>query len=144
MTREKNNLNQLAKAQNAAGAGAREVELMRIIRFYNRLSPNSKNVGYSMIGKIVTGKSFGGAVEYVLRKEKARLLESDGVDTASVRAITGSFNFQRKARREIVKVVGTFRCRSIGTMRRSLPTSGCGSWRRPIWSVWALPLRSIS
>lgn len=26
-----------------------------------------------MIGKIVTGKSFGGAVEYVLRKEKARL-----------------------------------------------------------------------
>ena len=34
-----------------------------------------------MIGKIVTGKSFGGAVEYVLRKEKARLLDSDGVDT---------------------------------------------------------------
>lgn len=59
-----------------------------------------------MIGKIVTGKSFGGAVAYVLTKEKARLLESDGVDTASVRAITDSFNFQRKARREIAKVVG--------------------------------------
>lgn len=35
LTREKNNLNQLAKAQNAAGAATREAELMRIIRFYN-------------------------------------------------------------------------------------------------------------
>lgn len=59
-----------------------------------------------MIGKIVTGKSFGGAVTYVLKKEKARLLESDGVDTESLRAIIGDFNFQRKARREIAKVVG--------------------------------------
>lgn len=59
-----------------------------------------------MIGKIVTGKSFGGAVEYVLRKEKARLLDSDGVDTESIRSIIDDFNFQRKARREIAKVVG--------------------------------------
>lgn len=59
-----------------------------------------------MIGKIVTGKTFGGAVVYVLKKEKARLLESDGVDTASVQAITDSFNFQRKARRDIAKVLG--------------------------------------
>lgn len=36
LTREKNNLNQLAKAQNAAGATAREAELIRIIRFYNQ------------------------------------------------------------------------------------------------------------
>lgn len=35
LTREKNNLNQLAKVQNAAGAATREAELMRIIRFYN-------------------------------------------------------------------------------------------------------------
>lgn len=34
LTREKNNLNQLAKAQNAAGAATREAELLRIIRFY--------------------------------------------------------------------------------------------------------------
>lgn len=59
-----------------------------------------------MIGKIVTGKSFGGAVEYVLKKEKTRLLDSDGVDTESIRAIIDDFNFQRKARREIAKVVG--------------------------------------
>lgn len=36
LTREKNNLNQLAKAQNATGAAAREAELVRIIRFYNQ------------------------------------------------------------------------------------------------------------
>lgn len=36
LTREKNNLNQLAKAQNAAGAAVREAELVRIIRFYNQ------------------------------------------------------------------------------------------------------------
>lgn len=34
LTREKNNLNQLVKVQNAAGAATREAELMRIIRFY--------------------------------------------------------------------------------------------------------------
>ena len=59
-----------------------------------------------MIGKIVTGKSFRGAVEYVLLKEKSFLLDSDGVDTQSVRAIVGSFNYQRRARPEIKKVVG--------------------------------------
>lgn len=37
LTREKNNLNQLAKVQNAAGAAKREAELIRIIRFYNRM-----------------------------------------------------------------------------------------------------------
>ena len=59
-----------------------------------------------MIGKIVTGKSFRGAVEYVLGKAKARLLDSDGVDTASVRSIIDDLNFQRKARPEIAKAVG--------------------------------------
>lgn len=59
-----------------------------------------------MIGKIVTGKSFRGAVEYVLKKEKAELLDADGVDTSSVTAVIGSFNFQRKARPEKAQVVG--------------------------------------
>lgn len=72
-----------------------------------------------MIGKIVTGKSFVGAVEYVLRKEKARLLESDGVDTESIRSIIDDFNFQRKARREIAKVVGHI---SLSFHRNDAPT----------------------
>lgn len=72
-----------------------------------------------MIGKIVTGKSFGGAVEYVLRKEKVRLLDSDGVDTESIRTIIDDFNFQRKARREIAKVVGHI---SLSFHRDDAPT----------------------
>ena len=72
-----------------------------------------------MIGKIGTGKSFGGAVEYVLRKEKARLLDSDGVDTESIRSIIDDFNFQRKARREIAKVVGHI---SLSFHRDDAPT----------------------
>lgn len=58
-----------------------------------------------MIGKIVTGKSFGGAVEYVLKKENAALLACDGVDAEGIRHIIGSFNFQRKSRPEIEKAV---------------------------------------
>lgn len=79
-----------------------------------------------MIGKIVTGKSFGGAVEYVLRKEKARLLDSDGVDTESIRSIIDDFNFQRKARREIAKVVGHI---SLSFHRDDAPTLTDGRMR---------------
>ncbi len=60
-----------------------------------------------MIAKIVTGKSFGGAVRYLLDKSgHARMLDSDGIDTRSIKDMIGSFNFQRKARKEIEKVVG--------------------------------------
>lgn len=60
-----------------------------------------------MIAKIVTGKSFGGAVRYLLEKSgHARMLDSDGVDSSDIRSIIGSFNFQRKARPEKAEVVG--------------------------------------
>ncbi len=59
-----------------------------------------------MIGKIVTGKTFRRAIEYVLKKETASLLVADGVDTSSVAAVIASFNFQRKARPEKAQVVG--------------------------------------
>ncbi len=59
-----------------------------------------------MIGKIVTGKSFKGAVEYVLKKKNARLLDSDGVDTESPKTIIADLNFQRKTRPEVTKAVG--------------------------------------
>lgn len=42
----------------------------------------------------------------MLGKAKARLLDSDGVDTASVRTIIDDLNFQRKTRPEIAKAVG--------------------------------------
>ena len=61
-----------------------------------------------MIGKIVTGKSFGGAVRYLLGKEpgKAYILTSDGVELSSRQALIGSFEFQRRARSDVERVVG--------------------------------------
>lgn len=59
-----------------------------------------------MIGKIVTGKSFKGAVEYAMNKPGARLLACDGVDGSDARSVTRSFNFQRKARPEKEYIVG--------------------------------------
>lgn len=61
-----------------------------------------------MIGKIVTGKSFGGAVRYLLGKEpgKAYILTSDGVELSSRQALLGSFEFQCRARPDVERVVG--------------------------------------
>lgn len=61
-----------------------------------------------MIGKIVTGKSFGGAVRYLLGKEpgKAYILTSDGVELTSRQALIGNFEFQRRARPDVERVVG--------------------------------------
>lgn len=60
-----------------------------------------------MIAKIVTGKSFGGTVRYLTQKSgHARILDSDGIDTRSIKDMIGSFNFQRKARPEKAEVVG--------------------------------------
>lgn len=61
-----------------------------------------------MIGKIVTGKSFGGAVRYLLGKEpgKAYILTSGGVELSSRQALIGSFEFQRRARPDVERVVG--------------------------------------
>ena len=61
-----------------------------------------------MIGKIVTGKSFGGVVRYLLGKEpgKAYILTSDGVELTSRQALIGSFEFQRRARPDVERVVG--------------------------------------
>lgn len=60
-----------------------------------------------MIAKIVTGKSFGGAVRYLLEKSgHVRMIDSDGVKLSDIRSLIDSFNFQRKARPEKVEVVG--------------------------------------
>ena len=60
-----------------------------------------------MIAKIITGKLFGGAVRYLTEKSGyARMLDSDGIDTRSIKDMIGSFNFQRKARPEKAQVVG--------------------------------------
>ena len=45
-----------------------------------------------MIAKIVTGKSFGGAVRYLLEKSgHARMIDSDGVELFNIRSLIDSF-----------------------------------------------------
>ena len=45
-----------------------------------------------MIGKIKKGKSFGGCIRYVMGKDNAEVIASDGVLLGNNREITDSFN----------------------------------------------------
>ena len=47
-----------------------------------------------MIGKIKKGKSFDGCIRYVMGKDNAEIIDSDGVLLENIREITASFNYQ--------------------------------------------------
>ena len=49
-----------------------------------------------MIGKIKKGKSFGGCIRYVMGKDNAEIIDSDGVLLGNIREITDSFDYQRE------------------------------------------------
>jgi len=59
-----------------------------------------------MIGKVMTGKSFGGCVRYVVQKQAAVLLAAEGIRTATVSAMVADFNLQRSLNPELGKAVG--------------------------------------
>ena len=59
-----------------------------------------------MIGKIKKGKSFGGCVRYVMGKDNAEIIASDGVLLGSNRELTDSFNYQRMLNPKIKQPVG--------------------------------------
>lgn len=59
-----------------------------------------------MIGKIKKGKSFGGCIRYVMGKDNAEIIESDGVLLENIREITASFNYQRELNPKIKQPVG--------------------------------------
>lgn len=54
-----------------------------------------------MIAKIVTGKSFGGAVRYLIEKSgQARMIDNDGVELSDIRSIIAvSISSARPGRR---------------------------------------------
>lgn len=58
-----------------------------------------------MIGKIVTGKSFGGCVGYVVEKNQAEVLYGDGIRLENRMQMTHDFNMQRKLKPELGKAV---------------------------------------
>lgn len=59
-----------------------------------------------MIGKPITGKSFGGCVRYLVNRPEATILEAEGVRNQNARSITMDFNMQRKMRPGLGKAVG--------------------------------------
>ena len=52
------------------------------------------------------GKSFGGCIRYVMGKDNAEIIESDGVLLENIREITASFNYQRELNPKIKQPVG--------------------------------------
>ncbi|WPV01658.1 relaxase/mobilization nuclease domain-containing protein [Mucilaginibacter sp. cycad4] len=59
-----------------------------------------------MIGKPITGRSFGGCVRYVVNKQDAKIITAEGVRIQNAGAIIQDFNLQRKMRPELGKAVG--------------------------------------
>lgn len=59
-----------------------------------------------MIGKIKKGKSFGGCIRYVMGKDNAETIASDGVLLGNIHEITDSFNYQRMLNPKIKQPVG--------------------------------------
>lgn len=59
-----------------------------------------------MIAKVITGKSFGGCVHYLLEREKSFVLDSVGVRDYEVKATIADLNAQRKMRPQLGNAVG--------------------------------------
>jgi len=58
------------------------------------------------MGKVMTGKSFGGCVRYNLQKPDAILLDSQGLRVDDMQTIIDDFNLQRKTNAGLGKAVG--------------------------------------
>jgi len=59
-----------------------------------------------MIGKVVTGKSFGGCVRYVVNKEDAKVLYVEGIRIENTTQMIQDFNMQRKVNPGLGNAVG--------------------------------------
>ncbi|MDX3915623.1 MAG: relaxase/mobilization nuclease domain-containing protein [Pseudosphingobacterium sp.] len=59
-----------------------------------------------MIAKVITGKSFGGCVRYLLEREQSAVLDSSGVRNYDIKAIIADLNTQRKLRPQLGNAVG--------------------------------------
>jgi hypothetical protein len=59
-----------------------------------------------MIGKVITGKSFGGCIRYVVQKQDAVVLDAAGVRMQEVNQIISDFNLQRKYNPNLGQAVG--------------------------------------
>jgi hypothetical protein len=59
-----------------------------------------------MIGKVITGKSFGGCIRYVVQKQDATILDAAGIRIQDASQMINDFNMQRKFNPDLGKAVG--------------------------------------
>src|SRR6201992_164434 len=59
-----------------------------------------------MIGKVITGRSFGGCISYVVEKHDAVILDSAGIRIQEASQMINDFNLQRKFNPDLGKAVG--------------------------------------
>jgi len=59
-----------------------------------------------MIGKVITGRSFGGCIRYVIQKQDALILEAAGVRVQETNQTINDFNLQRKYNPNLGQAVG--------------------------------------
>ncbi|HEY8657824.1 MAG TPA: relaxase/mobilization nuclease domain-containing protein [Hanamia sp.] len=59
-----------------------------------------------MIGKVITGRSFGGCIRYVIQKQDALILEAAGVRVQETSQTINDFNLQRKYNPNLGQAVG--------------------------------------
>jgi hypothetical protein len=59
-----------------------------------------------MMGKPITGRSFGGCIRYVVDRQEVKILAAEGVRMQNASTLTQDFNLQRKMRPELGKAVG--------------------------------------
>ena len=59
-----------------------------------------------MIGKVITGKSFGGCIRYVVQKHDAVILDAAGIRIQEASQMINDFNLQRKFNPDLGKAVG--------------------------------------
>jgi hypothetical protein len=59
-----------------------------------------------MMGKPITGRSFGGCIRYVVDRQEAKILFAEGVRMQNAGTLIQDFNLQRKMRPELGKAVG--------------------------------------
>ncbi len=59
-----------------------------------------------MIGKVITGRSFGGCIRYVIQKQDALILDGAGVRIQETNQTINDFNLQRKYNPNLGQAVG--------------------------------------
>ena len=86
-----------------------------------------------MIGKIKKGKSFGGCIRYVMGKDNAEIIASDGVLLGTNKEMIDSFNCQCLLNPKIKQPLGHI---ALSFKPEDTPRLNDELWLKSHWSIW--------